>query len=175
MGLGYWHIWDMRRPDLSSPRHVLSRNVRALMDMRPDLDTIRKVVKASGTRLSNGKVGRITTASHATDIDTLQALADVFGVQPWQLLVRDLNPHALPRLVDAEVLNQLMDVVAGRTAMPEEGKPAAPAPRQPEHFPSVDPKIGPALRRATRMQGEEDSERRRPQDIPKPARSSRSS
>jgi hypothetical protein len=80
-----------------SPRMVLSTNLRTLMGAVPALGTIKKVADASASKLSNGKVGRIYAASHTTDIDTLQDLADLFGVQPWQLLVPDLKPQALPK------------------------------------------------------------------------------
>jgi hypothetical protein len=100
----------------ASPRKVLSENLRALMSVRPDLGTIKKVAEASGSALSNGKVGRIYAASHTTDIDTLQDLASVFKLEPWQLLVEGLNPNALPRLADASVLNQILDAVRSSAA-----------------------------------------------------------
>jgi hypothetical protein len=105
----------MRDADKPSPREVLSANLRELMKARPDLGTIKKVANASKSNLSNGKVGRIYAASHTTDIDTLQHLADVFGVEPWQLLVAGLNPLALPRLADAFVLAQILDAVRSNT------------------------------------------------------------
>jgi hypothetical protein len=108
----------MRDDEKPSPREVLSTNLRALMQARPDLGTIKKVATASKSNLSNGKIGRIYAASHTTDIDTLQALSSVFGVEPWQLLVPDMNPLALPRLADAAVLAQILDAV-GRNALPD--------------------------------------------------------
>ena len=51
---------------------------------KDELGTIKKIAAASGTKLSNGKVGRICKASHTTDIDSLQHLAEVFKVEPWQ-------------------------------------------------------------------------------------------
>lgn len=109
VGVGYWQSSPMR--EKPSPRQVLSENLRALMGARPELGTIRKVADASRSTLSNGKVGRIYAASHTTDIDTLQDLADVFELEPWQLLVRGLNPAALPRLADATVLAQILEAV----------------------------------------------------------------
>lgn len=141
------------RPDKLTPRQVLSKNLLALMAARPDLSTIRKIVAASGSRLSNGKVGRITAASHSTDIDTLQALADVFGLEPWQLLVRDLHPNALPRLADASVLNQILDAVSGKTPTAAEGKPPRHESADRLHNENAEPQIGPALKRATEIRG----------------------
>lgn len=110
MGLGYCQTRAMPR-EKPSPRELLSANLRTLMASRPDLSTIKKVAAASRSKLSNGKVGRIYAASHTTDIDTLQHLADVFGMEPWQLMVEGLNPEALPRLADASVLAQILDAV----------------------------------------------------------------
>jgi len=73
------------------PREILSANVRALMAARPALSTIKKIVDASNGQLSNGKVGRITAASHTTDVDTLEALAKVFDMESWQLLVPTMS------------------------------------------------------------------------------------
>lgn len=109
VGVGYWQSYPMR--EKPSPRQILSDNMRALMDARPELGTIRKVADASDSALSNGKVGRICAASHTTDIDTLQDLAKVFKLEPWQLLVEGLNPEALPRLADASVLAQILEAV----------------------------------------------------------------
>lgn len=102
-----------------SPREVLSANLRELMHARPELGTIKKVAEATvGFRLngedmhlSNGKVGRIAAASHTTDIDALHSLAKVFGLEPWQMLVKGLNPKALPRLVDATAMGELLDAL----------------------------------------------------------------
>lgn len=118
----------------TSPRDVLSENLRSLMAARPGLDTIRKVAAASNSTLSNGKVGRIYAASHTTDIDTLQHLADVFGLEPWQLLVHGLNPAALPRLADAAVLNEILDAVRGSvtTTTRKANIPTPAHPVQPE-------------------------------------------
>jgi hypothetical protein len=90
-----------------TPRQVLSQNLRALMQRHPELGTIKRIAEASNSTLSNGKVGRIYAASHTTDIDTLKDLAAVFDLEPWQLLVSDLNPDAPPVLVDHSYLEQL--------------------------------------------------------------------
>lgn len=99
-------------------RTILSENLRRLMahakETQPPqlhLSAIRKVAAASNGRLTNGTVGRIAKGSHTTDIDTLADLAQVFGLQPWQLLVEDLNPKALPRLADAALLSQIKQIV----------------------------------------------------------------
>lgn len=123
MGLGYWQSTRMRNK--STPRKVLSDNLRELMAQRPGLDTIKKVAEASGGTLSNGKVGRIYAASHTTDIETLQDLAAVFELEPWQLLVEGLKPEAPPRLADAAVLAQLLDAL--QAGIPQKGEEKGPS------------------------------------------------
>lgn len=105
VGLGYVHTYPMRARD------ILGANVRALMAANKRLDTIKKVSVESGGVLSNGKVGRITAASHVTDVDAIGELARVFGVEPWQLLVPGLDPGSLPMLASPALLEQIRDLV----------------------------------------------------------------
>jgi hypothetical protein len=112
LGLGYRHSFAMKQPEKPTPRQILSTNLKGLMAERPGLETIKKVVLASDSKLSNGKVGRIVKASHTTDIDTLRDLAAVFSLEPWQLLVEGLNPASPPVLIDAAVIAKLREVAA---------------------------------------------------------------
>lgn len=95
------------------PRQILSANLISLKDsgLFPGRDTIKKIAHASGGKLSNGKVGRIVAASHTTDIEALADLAEVFGLQPWQLLVPSLNPQSPPVLIDASVITKMREVI----------------------------------------------------------------
>jgi hypothetical protein len=112
---------DMAPEERPSVRDILSRNVRRLIDearqSRPQLGSIVKVSEYSkkithgSSSLSKSRVGRIVTGSHPTDIDALTDLAEAFGLQPWQLLVENLNPKALPRLADAALLSQIKQIV----------------------------------------------------------------
>lgn len=115
----------MKPPEKPTPRQILSANVKALMLARKDeLGTIKKIAAASGTKLSNGKVGRICKASHTTDIDSLQHLAEVFKVEPWQLLVEGLRPDALPVLINATVIAALQQAAAPQQQAREAAKKA---------------------------------------------------
>jgi hypothetical protein len=109
-----------------STRHVVSANLKALMESRPKLDTLKKITAESDGKLSNGKLDRIRRATHATDIDTLGELAEVFGLQPWQLLVPDLNPKALPQIAGAELLTTIRALLTAEstTATVEHAEPA---------------------------------------------------
>ena len=134
-------------------RAILSENLRRLMahakETQPHLSAIRKVAAASNGRLTNGTVGRIAAGSHTTDIDTLADLAEVFGLQPWQLLVENLNPKALPHLADAALLSQIKQIVDSVPATSREEFPSL-TDEQPlqtaERNRQV--KVGPALKAA---------------------------
>lgn len=138
-------------------RAILSANVRALIDdarkARPELGSILKVAterqKATHgtTRLSKSRIGRVVKGSHPTDVDALDELAEAFGLQPWQLLVENLNPKALPRLVDSEFLSQLKQIV---DKVPEQKQDVLPSPvdEQQVKRKTEGDSLGPALRRA---------------------------
>lgn len=65
-------------------RHVLARNLNRLMAATYALDSNTKVVKRS--KLGLGTIGRVRNAEVDATVDTLDKLAEAFGVQPWQLL-----------------------------------------------------------------------------------------
>ncbi len=72
------------------PRHILAKNVRALMQTRPHLNTIVKLTKASG--VSKGVVERMTKAEANTGVDHLAGVARAFGLPTWALLSENLDP-----------------------------------------------------------------------------------
>jgi hypothetical protein len=92
-------------------RAVLADNLKALMAVRPGLDTLKKIVAASDGRLSNGKLDRVRRAASDTDIGTLDELAQVFGVEPWHLLVENLDPLSLPNIDDDSLLDRIKALV----------------------------------------------------------------
>jgi len=65
-------------------RHVLAANLNRLMAKNYALDSNTKMVKRS--KLGMGTIGRVRNAEVDATIDTLDKLAECFGVQPWQLL-----------------------------------------------------------------------------------------
>ena len=77
-------------------QEILAANLNALMRSRPDLDTSLKLAKAAG--VGNGTIGRIRNGEVACGIDTVSAIAEKFGLEPWQLLVQDLEPGNPPVL-----------------------------------------------------------------------------
>jgi hypothetical protein len=84
------------------PRDVLAANLRKLMAAIPALSRFPLITEASGGSLTNGTLDRVRRATHATSVDTLEEIARVFGLEPWQLLVPSLgvevDGHGEPKL-----------------------------------------------------------------------------
>lgn len=83
MGVGYPQTSPMR------PRDVLAENLKKLMAASSRLSTFPQITKAGGG--ANGTLDRIRRKSIATGVDNLEPLAQVYGLQPWQLLVPTLT------------------------------------------------------------------------------------
>lgn len=73
---------------------ILAANLRALMKRRPDLDTQTKIHKRTG--LTQSTVQRVLAGAVHPGLDTLQRLADAFGVRPELLITKDATPLAPP-------------------------------------------------------------------------------
>ena len=60
------------------------------------MDTFKKIVAAGGP--TNGTLDRIRRMESGASIDQLDALAKIYGLEPWQLLVPNLDPTNPPML-----------------------------------------------------------------------------
>ena len=101
---------------------ILAKNIEALMQASCDLRTQAKLGKAAG--IDQRTVGRILKAEHSPSMDKVQAIADAFGIMPWQLLVPDLDPKNLPACdltsVEVELYKKLRSLV---TTLPPNDAP----------------------------------------------------
>ena len=83
-------VWEMRLGTLDGvkyrSRHVLAERLKQLMASRPRLATARAVEVVSDRALSKSNVDRVAKAQIAVSLDTLDDLAEVFGVSPQALL-----------------------------------------------------------------------------------------
>jgi transcriptional regulator with XRE-family HTH domain len=77
-------------------RDILAANLKLLMEHHQELRTLKQLVKASG--MTNGTLDRIRRAATSVGVDELKPLAEVFDLQPWQLLVEGLDPKDPPVL-----------------------------------------------------------------------------
>lgn len=77
--------------------------------------------KENLTRLSReAKIGpatcsRIKEQNTSVGIEVIEAVAKVFGVQPWQMLVKGLDPTHLPQLISTEAEKTAYSI--GKSAM----------------------------------------------------------
>jgi transcriptional regulator with XRE-family HTH domain len=95
------------------PRHgtaiVLGANINALMKASapkpgqrpegPDLSSNPKLAKK--TKLGTGTISRLRNGTVNANLETLEVIARAFDVQPWQLLVPDMEPGNAPVLQTA--------------------------------------------------------------------------
>lgn len=86
---GVHHV-PMSYPD---PRSILAANMRRIIGAsQPPGAKLNVSAWANQKDLDVKLIERMTKASHAVTIDTLQKVAEACGLQPWQLLVEDMNP-----------------------------------------------------------------------------------
>lgn len=85
---------------------VLASNLRTLIDYAKDRRLPYGDAKSLGAKagLTGTTVGRWLKGSHAAQIDKLEALAGVFKLRAWQLLIPNLDPSNPPAVpyTDAE-------------------------------------------------------------------------
>lgn len=76
-------------------RGVLAKNVQTVMEKVPALGSQPKLATKG---IGQTTVGRIARAETAVNLDNLEELAAKIKVQPWQLLVPNLDPTKIPAL-----------------------------------------------------------------------------
>ena len=73
---------------------ILAQNLAELMSKSPlGLTSQEKVAAATRGRVNQTTVGRILREQHKVTMKTLGALADAFDIEPYQLLILNLNPR----------------------------------------------------------------------------------
>ncbi len=78
-------------------REVIAKNLFHLMESAPHLNSQPKVAARSG--LGQTSIGRILRTEAGATVDSLDAIAKAFGIEPWHLLVPNLDPHCLPKVM----------------------------------------------------------------------------
>lgn len=82
-------------------RAVLAANLRALMSrQQPEMTEheLARLARRHGGELSQSTVHRMLHGQTSCGVDHLATLAMVFELEPWQLLVQDLDPGDPPVL-----------------------------------------------------------------------------
>lgn len=90
-------------------RLVLASNLRTLLDYARDNKLPFADAKSLGKKagLTGTTVGRWLKGSHAAQIDKLEALAYVFRLRAWQLLIPNLDPANPPAVPYTDVERRL--------------------------------------------------------------------
>lgn len=83
-------------------KQIVRENVRALMEAEggPLKSNETGVTRLIQKGFANGTAQRILDKGTSIGIDVIESLATAFGVQPWQLMTKDLNPSSPPALID---------------------------------------------------------------------------
>jgi hypothetical protein len=75
------------------PIHVLAENIINLMEFHGILSN---AALAKAAKIDASTVGRMINKKHASQIDRVQAVARVFELDAWQLLIPNLDPSNPP-------------------------------------------------------------------------------
>lgn len=78
-------------------RAVLWANVSALMRHHWRKENLSRLAREAN--IGPGSASRIKDQETSVGIDIVQAVADVFGLQPWQLMTPGLDPKSPPAYV----------------------------------------------------------------------------
>lgn len=76
-----------RKKHVGKVRKVLAHNLKSLMKQRYPDHPNRPLALAKDARISLSSVQRTMEARTGASVDTIEAIAIVFGVQPFQLLI----------------------------------------------------------------------------------------
>lgn len=81
---------------MSDLKVVIRDNVRRLLGLAPAEKGVAQLMAKTGFK--NGTAQRVLEAETSIGVDVLAKLAKGLNVQPWQLLIDDLQPDNLPTL-----------------------------------------------------------------------------
>lgn len=73
------------------PRAILAANLRRMIDS----EEMSVRAWATARELDVKLINRIVNNEHAVNLETLEKIAEAVGLQPWQLLLPDLD-HSAP-------------------------------------------------------------------------------
>lgn len=79
-------------------KKILSKNVTQLLDSRPDTS---RLTLSKQMKVADGTLGRIKYGNGNPNIETLEAIARFFRIEPWQLLVDGFDLKAPPAILSS--------------------------------------------------------------------------
>jgi transcriptional regulator with XRE-family HTH domain len=69
-------------------------NLQRMMQANPEIGSQAALARASGVRQSN--IQRILALEQVPGLDMVARIADAFDLEPWQMLIDDLDPRNPP-------------------------------------------------------------------------------
>ncbi len=78
---------------------IIRSNVRALLGLEEGQSGVQKLIDMG---IPTGNAQRVLSGIASVGVDTLDQVAGALGVQPWQLMVPNLDPANLPTVDDRE-------------------------------------------------------------------------
>ena len=106
----------------SHVKELVHANLLVAMGVNDEARTTPPLTHEEIARLAGvgkGTVGRIYRGEVAPRVDTLEAIAGVFGVRAWQMLVGPLNMQSKPELLTKELKDELKKLRALRVLAEE--------------------------------------------------------
>lgn len=123
--------WLLELPDygisLMPARTVLAANLKALMASSADCRSTPALERATamkGNKVGKSTIDRALKGEANLTIDNLEVIAKVFGVDPWQLMVPNMQPKNPPVLrsigaAEEEVYAKLRKLATEVVKLPE--------------------------------------------------------
>lgn len=82
-------------------RETLAENLRALMDSHHTYRTtvaLEKATESVGIKVGKSTIDRALKCQTTLNLDYIEAIAQVYGLDPWQLMTPGLRPKSPPVL-----------------------------------------------------------------------------
>ena len=83
------------RTEMDALRKTITENVRRLLGLSDGESGVAKLIERG---FSNGNAQRVLDGETDFQVSRIARLAKALGVEPWQLLVPQLDPESLPTL-----------------------------------------------------------------------------
>lgn len=80
---------------MASLKEIVAANVRRLLRLEEGESGVSKLIRLG---VANGTAQRVLGGTTAIGVDVLDSLARKLHVEPWQLLVENLDPDRMPTL-----------------------------------------------------------------------------
>lgn len=84
-----------------TPREILATNLRALMERNPQYKSCPAIERGTadlGHKIGRSTVQRVLDGETPFNLDDLNALSQLFGLDPWQILAPNIDPKHPPVL-----------------------------------------------------------------------------